>query len=175
MFKNIHFIGGIHGSGKGTTAEQILSTANLIHLEASKVLKWEDISDKENKKVDNINFTQNKLIVNLEKIVNNNKNYLLDGHYCLINKQDEIEKVALEIFEKINPLSLSIKIDEPAEIKKRLEQRDSKFYDLDFLIQFQNEEVKYAKFLADYFRRPLFILNKDLENLLKHIKDENPS
>lgn len=175
MFENIHFIGGIHGSGKGTTAKKILSTTNLIHLEASKVLKWEDISDKENKKVENISFTQNKLIVNLAKIVTKGQKYLLDGHYCLINKQDEIIKVTLETFEKINPLSFNLKIDEPKEIKKRLEQRDSKIYDLDFLIRFQNEEINYAKFLSDYLKKPLFILNKDLETLLKHIKDENPS
>ncbi|MDR6528268.1 adenylate kinase [Chryseobacterium rhizosphaerae] len=175
MFDNIYFLGGIHGSGKGNTAKKILSKSNLIHLEASKVLKWEYISNRENKKVDNITFTQDKLIVNLGKIVTNNNQFLLDGHYCLINKQEEIEKVPLETFIKINPISLSIKIDEPTKIKKRLEQRDSKFYDLDFLIHFQDEEVKYAKFLADYLKKPLFVLNKDLENLLKHIKDENPS
>lgn len=175
MFDNIYFLGGIHGSGKSNAAQKILSESNLIHLEASKILKWEDFSNRENKKVDNIIFTQNQLIFNLEQIVNNDKQFLLDGHYCLINKQDEIEKVPLETFEKINPLLLSIKIDEPIRIKKRLEQRDSKLYDLNFLVRFQYEELKYVKFLAAYLRKPLFILNQDLENLLKHIKDENPS
>lgn len=175
MFENIYFIGGIHGSGKGTVAKELLTNSNLVHLEASKVLKWEEISDKENKKVENISFTQDKLIFNLGKIVKEDKKYLLDGHYCLINKQNEVERISLETFVKLNPISFILKIDEPTEIKKRLELRDSKKYDLDFLIHFQNEEIQYAKFLAEYLKKPIFILNKDFEKLLNQIKNENPS
>lgn len=175
MFENIYFIGGIHGSGKGTIAKELLSNSNLIHLEASKVLKWDEISDKENKKVENISFTQDKLIFNLGKIVREDRKYLLDGHYCLINNQNEVERINIETFVKINPILFILKIGEPTEIKKRLELRDSKNYDLDFLINFQNKEIQYAKFLAEYLKKPIFILNKDLEKLLTQIKYENPT
>lgn len=175
MFDNIFFIGGIHGSGKGTTAQQILSITNLIHLEASKVLKWEEISLKENKRVEDINITQNILIKNLQHIVDRNKIYLLDGHYCLINNQEQVERIDVDTFEKINPISLSIKIDNPQEIKTRLEHRDSKNYDIKFLEYFQNEEIKYAQFLSQHLKKPLFILNDNLENLIIHINHENPS
>gem|GEM_PF-840518 len=170
VFDNIFFIGGIHGSGKGNIAQQILSVTNLIHLEASKVLKWEEISLKENKYVEDINITQNSLIKNLHQIVDRNKRYLLDGHYCLIKNQEQVERIDIETFEKINPISLSIKIDDP-----QLEHRDSKIYDINFLEHFQNEEIKYAQFLSQHLKKTLFILNDNLEKLIIHINHENPS
>jgi len=40
MNKEIIFIGGIHGVGKGTLCKRIASDLNIIHLSASEVLKW---------------------------------------------------------------------------------------------------------------------------------------
>lgn len=175
MFSNIHFIGGVHGSGKGTSSREIYNNTELIYLEASKVLKWENLSSQQNKKVINIEFTQNRLLFNLSQIIKPETSYLLDGHYCLINENNEIERIEINTFEKINPKSLSIKIDEPVEIKKRLQLRDDKDYDLDFIVHFQNEELKYAKFLSEILKKPLFLLNNDLKNLIKYINHENPS
>lgn len=175
MFSNIHFIGGIHGSGKGTSSKEIYTDTELIYLEASKVLKWENFSNQQNKKVSDIEFTQNRLLLNLSQIIKPEKSYLLDGHYCLINEHNEIERIEINTFEKINPKSLSIKIDEPVEIRKRLQLRDGKVYDLDFIFHFQNEELKYAKLLSENLKKTLFILNDDLKNLIKYINHENPS
>jgi len=55
--KNIIFIGGIHGVGKGTLCEKVCNDLNLLHLSASEVLKWEEISEKENKLVEGFNLT----------------------------------------------------------------------------------------------------------------------
>ena len=61
--KNIIFIGGIHGVGKGTLCEKVCNELNLQHLSASEVLKWEEISEKENKLVNDFTLTQNRLIL----------------------------------------------------------------------------------------------------------------
>lgn len=169
MFDNIYFIGGIHGSGKGTSSKVLLNNSNLIHLEASKVLKWENISDKNNKVVENLDETQDKLITNLSQIVQKENKYLLDGHYCLINKNNKVERINYQTFEKINPIAFILKIDNPVEIKKRLEIRDGKIYNLDFLINFQNEEIKYAKFLSTTIYKSLFVLNEDENKLIEFI------
>lgn len=67
--KNIIFIGGIHGVGKGTLCEKVCNKLNIKHLSASEVLKWEEISEKENKLVKDFTLTQNRLITNLKYIV----------------------------------------------------------------------------------------------------------
>jgi len=51
--RNIIFIGGIHGSGKGVICENIVENSNLIHLTASEVLKWHELSSQANKVVQN--------------------------------------------------------------------------------------------------------------------------
>ena len=54
--KNIIFIGGVHGVGKGNICQNIKLNLNIIHLTASEVLNWKDISDIENKFVQDIKY-----------------------------------------------------------------------------------------------------------------------
>lgn len=149
MFNEIAFIGGIHGVGKSTICRHICRELKLVCLSASELLKWEDINeDAKNKKVKDIPDTQNRLILGLNNTVQKGKNYLLDGHYCLLNSNSEIVNVPLETFEKINPFLLNLILGDISEIKKRLEARDSKPYNYALLERLQNEELTYAKYLS---------------------------
>lgn len=78
FIKNIIFIGGIHGVGKGTICEDISTKTDLIHITASEILKWEEISDNDNKLVKNIVSTQDRLIKGLKNLIEKEKLYLLD-------------------------------------------------------------------------------------------------
>lgn len=148
-FNRIAFIGGIHGVGKSTICRHICSELNLEYLSASELLKWKDINeDAKNKKVKDIPDTQNRLILGLTNIIQSGKDYLLDGHYCLLNNNNEAVKVPLETFEQINPFSLNLILDDISEIKNRLETRDNKPYDYAVLERLQNEELTYAKYLS---------------------------
>jgi adenylate kinase len=174
MTQNIYFIGGIHGAGKGTICKDIITKCNLIHLTASEVLKWEDISSKENKKVEDIDKTQNLLISNLKNIVEPDKKYLLDGHYCLLNKDSIPERVNKSTFIDISPKLFIIVIENVEQIKERLELRDQKQYDINFLRDFQNLEIEYSEYLSKELNKPLIkILNRKFDDLLKIINDEN--
>ena len=105
---NLYFIGGIHGVGKGTICKEIISDFNITHLSASEVLKWEEISSLENKKVNDFELSQNILISNLNQITEPTKNYLLDGHFCLLNSENEPEKINKETFIELNPKAFII-------------------------------------------------------------------
>lgn len=145
----IAFIGGIHGVGKSTICRHICNELNLEYLSASELLKWKDINeDAKNKKVKDIPDTQNRLILGLKDTVQIGKYYLLDGHYCLLNSNNEVVNVPLETFKTINPFSLNLILGEISEIKKRLETRDKKPYDYAFLENLQREELTYAKHLS---------------------------
>lgn len=172
----IAFIGGIHGVGKSTICRHISSELNLEYLSASELLKWKDINeDAKNKKVKDIPDTQNRLILGLTNTVQKGKNYLLDGHYCLLNSDNEVVNVPLETFEEINPFSLNLILGDISEIKKRLETRDNKPYDYALLERLQSEEITYAKYLSktlgitlnvgtqNDYSELLFLLSKALE------------
>ncbi|MBC7555471.1 MAG: AAA family ATPase [Chryseobacterium sp.] len=150
MSSNIAFIGGIHGVGKSTICRQICNEIKLEYLSASELIKWNDInSDFKNKKVDNISATQERLFIGLKNIIHNNKYYLLDGHYCLLNSANEIVNVPLETFKLINPFSLNIVAGEIIEIKNRLEKRDNRLYDQELLKRMQESELNYARYLSN--------------------------
>lgn len=149
MFDGISFIGGIHGVGKSTICQHICHELNLEYLSASGLLKWNDINvDSKNKNVKNILDTQNRLIVGLKNTIQKGKHYLLDGHYCLLNDNNEIVNVPLETFKQINPCTLNLILGDISEIKERLELRDNKIYNHQLLEYLQKEELKHAKYLS---------------------------
>lgn len=158
MFNGVTFIGGIHGVGKSTVCQNICHELNMEYLSASELLKWREINeDSSNKKVKDIPDTQNRLIGGLRNTVQKGKFYLLDGHYCLLNSNNEVINIPLDTFRQINPIALNIIIGDITEIKKRLEMRDNKSYDFNLLDHLQNSELTYAKSLSKILGLPLNI------------------
>jgi len=168
MYNNITFIGGIHGVGKTTICKKICDEVKLEYLSASDLLKWRDINeDSQNKKVKNIPATQDRLISGLAKTIQENKSYILDGHYCLLNSENKIINIPLDTFRQIKPISLSIILGDIIEIKDRLEIRDNRPYDQNLLNRMQQSELKYAKQLSMTLGIPLGIgTQKDFSELL---------
>lgn len=147
--KNIIFIGGIHGVGKGTICKEIALKTDLIHLTASQILQWEEISDRDNKLVKNITSTQSRLIKGLENLIRIDEKYLLDGHFCLLNLDGIPSRIDEDTFDQINPKAIAVVIDDVVKIAKRLEIRDGKIYDVEVLNELQGMEIEYAKYLSD--------------------------
>lgn len=152
--KNIIFVGGIHGVGKGTICKEISLNTGLTHLTASQVLKWEEISNSDNKLVKNITSTQNRLIIGLKNLIKKEEKYLLDGHFCLLNSDGIPNRVDEDIFDQINPKTIVIVIDDVEKITKRLKVRDGKIYDIIVLDELQQMEIEYAKYLSNKYSVP---------------------
>jgi adenylate kinase len=147
--QNILFVGGIHGSGKGTICKKICEAKNYIHIIASELLKWEEISSRQNKHVENIETTQERLLKGLAKTVEVGKKYVLDGHYCLFDKEGKISKVPEQTFKIISPKLLTVLNEDVHLIKERLEKRDGIPYDYSILKEMQDIEIIYSKEIAD--------------------------
>jgi len=154
MIGDIIFIGGIHGVGKGTMCKEISQKYSLEHLSASEVLKWEEISDKKNKKVENFVSTKSRLINGLKNIIKPNIKYLLDGHFCLLNKNEKPEKIQEDIFYSINPKAIVVMTCEIDTIISRLSSRDKSNYNYEILSEMQNLETQYAKEIARNLKIP---------------------
>lgn len=156
MSKNIIFLGGIHAVGKSFFASCVKSNNDKIQvLSCSDVLKWKDPKEKE---VTNVVANQDLLIANLKKIVDIDQPYLLDGHFCLMNKENEIEKVPLHIFESINPAFIILLYEDIDIVAKRLFERDGKEYDIEKLENLQKMEKEWATDVADVLSIPISII-----------------
>jgi len=167
---NIIFIGGIHGVGKGTICKEIASKTDLIHITASEILKWNEISSSDNKLVNNISSTQERLINGLKSLIKNDKRYLLDGHFCLLNSNGIPCKIDEDTFDSINPKIISIVIDDIGKIVDRLEKRDNKKYNIKILDELQKMEIEYAIYLSKKYSIPYIeIKNNDYKSLLNSI------
>tara|TARA_B110001452_G_C15235765_1_gene427846 strand:+ start:77 stop:604 length:528 start_codon:yes stop_codon:yes gene_type:complete len=164
--RNIIFIGGIHGVGKGTICKKISTSKNIIHLSASEVLKWEKISAKKNKLVKSLDMTQNRLIKGLDALIQNADTYLLDGHYCLLNFKSKTEKVSEKTFEIIDPKVMAIAIENTEIIYERQKQRDGTKYSLSLLNEMQEMEIDYAKFLSSKYNKHYVEIHKGNYNEL---------
>ena len=158
LFSNIAFIGGIHGVGKSTICIDLCSKAGIEYLSASAVLKWADLNtDVKNKKVQDISLTQDRLIAGLMNTVKEEKRYLLDGHYCLFDKDGKVARVPFATFEAINPTSLNLIVGDVDKIKSRIEHRDQRDYNYETLNSMQEQEIAYAKELSDKLKIKLSI------------------
>lgn len=168
--RNIIFIGGIHGVGKGTICQSVSKKINLKHISASEVLKWDEISLKENKKVENIDNTQLRLLSGLNALIKEELTYLLDGHYCLLNSIGKPEEISQQTFELISPKKLVVVVENIREIKSRLNNRDGAKYNLKLIDNMQKMEVKYAEELALKLDIPfLKIFSTEEDKLIKFI------
>ena len=170
MKNDIIFIGGIHGVGKGTLCKRIESELGIIHLSASEVLKWKDFNmDSSDKRVSDIDSTQDCLLKNLKGVITPGKTYLLDGHFCLLNKESKIEKVPEEVFIGINPKKIIVVSETPEIIAKRLYQRDGKRYETSLLEKMQNTEIEHAQYLSSLLDLEMFEVQSDSYNTLKEV------
>lgn len=162
MYNNIVFIGGIHGVGKSTVCQQICTQLEINHLSASDLIKWGVLQQEVNTKcVENIQHTQDRLIIGLQEAIIKDQMYLLDGHYCLLNNEGSIEQVPQKTFEYMKPVLLSIIISDVIEIGQRLEVRDGTRYDSELLGLMQESELQYAQYLSQVLSIPLVVGTTD--------------
>jgi adenylate kinase len=163
---NIFFVGGIHGVGKSTICRQLAIDLNINYLSASEVLKWKELNtDVKNKRVNDIPDTQDRLIAGLQNIVIPQNYYILDGHFCLFNKDGLVTKIPLVTFAAINPISLTIIVGDIEEILAGLQNRDQKTYSQRSLIQMQELEMEYAQEISEKLKVRLHVLSKNGHNL----------
>ena len=81
-------------------------------------------------------------------LVDHDKEYVIDGHFCLIGKNDNIEHIPENVFKSLNIKNISIVVGCEREILKRLKNRDNQDYELEFIQRFQDSELKYGKSIA---------------------------
>ena len=167
MKRNIIFVGGIHAVGKSTFAKKVKEDNDLIiPISASDILKWKDPKEKI---VDDVQDNQNKLVENLHKIIDVDKPYLLDGHFCLMNSKGEIERVPLPTFQDINPEMIILIVEDLDVIIHRLESRDDKKYDRQQLELLYDNETSWAKDVADFLGVELYTIKSSEYGKIKQV------
>ena len=98
------------------------------------------------------------------------RKYVLDGHFCLLDKDGEVKRVPFETFRAINPSGIVVLTDSPSLIVKRLSERDNTKYTTSLIDSFQKEEIEYAKEVASILSIPFIELKGAISNTEKFRK-----
>ena len=77
------FLGGVHGSGKSTYSQKILSAFGYTCVSASELIKNYDGEVNNDKTVLNIDNNQLVLLSAIEKLQRDNYKVVIDGHFCI--------------------------------------------------------------------------------------------
>lgn len=142
------FVCGIHGVGKTFFCEKLSKRTKLPMFSASRLILDNKEKNFKNKQVDNIDINEEVLIDQINKLQSQYKNFILDGHLCLLDKQSKIERIRKEVFEQMNIHFLITLIDNPSVIKKRMYERDGIIWKESFVKKFQESEVNYTRYLS---------------------------
>lgn len=150
------FLGGVHGVGKSTICEDHLRPAGYACFTASALIREGGSVDVNiSKQVSDVDHNQWILLEGLKKVRRSATDVVLDGHYCLLNSERKIEKVPMWLFKEMRADGLALAIGDPAVIAQRLSVRDGHPWTAEFVSNFQTEEVKYAREVADALGVPL--------------------
>lgn len=142
------FVCGIHGVGKTHYCKTLSKELELPYFIASDLLEKRKKQVYIEKRVQNIRENQEILIEAVKKIEQQIRNYILDGHLCLLDAKNKIKKIPIEVFAELNIENLVVLIDGEKEIQKRLLERDGINWSCEFIKTFQEEEIEYAKKIA---------------------------
>lgn len=154
--KNIIFVGGIHAVGKSSFTNYARKIApNIEILSCSELLNWENPEDKE---VDNVMSNQEKLLNALNNVVDIDKPYFVDGHFCLMDRDHNIVPIDFSVIKAMNPRNIFLLVENVDVVHDRLLSRDGKDYDRALLAEMSDKEQELAENFSVQYDVPLFII-----------------
>ena len=152
------FIGGIHGVGKSYFCGQVIEQLDLDYYSASELISArKNVVFLKDKLIPDIDDNQAYLLDAVEELNSQGKSYLLDGHFCLYNKNREISRITIDTFVFLKPKAIILITELPSVIVSRLNERDNIKYIEKDINDFQEAETIYAREIAKLLNIPLCI------------------
>lgn len=155
MMDKLIFVGGIHGVGKTHFCKNIGNKLDIPSYSASQIItNKKKVDYSKDKRVDKIEENQDILIEALNQLENKNKGFLLEGHFCLLNKNGQITRIPEDTFFRLQPKAIITLVNSISEISIRLQKRGTDFNNTEFINKFQNEEIIYSEEIANKLKVP---------------------
>jgi adenylate kinase len=166
MGKSVILFSGVHGVGKGYfISKNLKEKDNFICFGASALIQlYRNSEDAGYKKVRNVSGNQEILLEALKQAkMSVDKHILLDGHLCIINSDDKIERIP-ESFILEAPIKGIVLLQESSSIVSQRQQlRDGNAISNKMINMIQYEEKNYAKLLSEKYQIPFEIISSKCE------------
>lgn len=152
------FISGIHGVGKTFFCNKIKTAFGIdCYSSSSLIAEQKKQGFPADKCVDSIDENQFFLLQAVNALREERKEFLLDGHFCLLDREGIITRIPADTFSALAPDAIVLLTEDPAIISKRRLERDNIVCSVVAIQAFQEEEIKYAKEISDLLKIPLMI------------------
>lgn len=164
---------GIHGSGKTSFANNLKLKYGIEYFTASSLINEKKVlMYAGNKRIKDIDNNQEILIESVDNKKRYYKNFILDGHCCLINEQGNIERIKEDYIKRLNPSRIIIIYDDIENIQNRLQKRDDVNENFDLLEILSAEERAYAAELGKKMKIPVneIKFSYNLEDMLNQYR-----
>lgn len=155
---------GVHGVGKSFLLKQL----NYKSVSASELIREYKESDQK-KRVKDISGNQSLL---LNSIISKDllaKEYILDGHCCLFDEEQNICLVEMEVFNNLGLCGIIVLEEDVDIICQRLKDRDGLIVKIDLMKEFQNQELKYAEKIARKLNIPFLRTKGNIDTVRNFI------
>ncbi len=167
------FLSGIHGVGKTYFCNMLMERFGIKSYSASTL-----ITAKKNKffsadkHITDIDDNQLLLIESISELRLKGREFILDGHFCLLNEHGKITRIPQDTYISLNPDMIVLLTEKPDIIAERRLLRDGVHQDKAEIALFQSAEYQYAKEVASLLHIPLMVSkdSADLANVIEFIE-----
>ncbi|MFK4324751.1 adenylate kinase [Bacillus sp. RC97] len=155
------FLSGIHGVGKSTLAAQLEKEINIKTFSVSDLIRkaGNNISTSI-KNTENISSNQDLWKVELNELNIGDSKLLLDGHFCLLDKNRNIISLPFSTFKDTRMKKIICIEAEPQMLRERLLKRDKNEYSAALLSEFQKCELQQGTRYSSENNISLFVYNE---------------
>ena len=168
------FISGVHGVGKSYFCNLVKEATGIECYSASSLIKERKQQGfPADKRVADIDANQLHLLAAVEDLRARLGEFLLDGHFCLLNTDGIITRISLDTFTTLKPEAIILLTEDPEVIAKRRKDRDGVEHKASDIKAFQDEEIKYATEVAELLQVPLKISNgsNDIDSTIEFVRN----
>lgn len=156
------FLSGIHGVGKTTIGKRLENELQLKCYTASALIEHGTGHGMSlDKKVSDIVYNQTALVEEVEKLKTYNRNFILEGHLCVLDANGNVQRISSDTFFKMNPRRIIVLVDDVSKIAERNHGRGDRLSSEEFLRDFQQAEVDYGEVIGQLLQIPVQISKND--------------
>ena len=152
------FISGVHGVGKSYFCDMVKLATGIKSYSASALIAQKKHSNfASDKLIPDIDDNQQYLLQAINELRNSGENFILDGHFCLLNTSGEITRIPYDTFTTLKPEEIILLMEKSEVIAARRKERDGVDVSVQDIEDFQEKECAYAKEIAVDIGAKLFI------------------
>lgn len=167
------FISGVHGVGKSYFCDMVKRNIAINTYSASTLITEKKKSGfSSDKLIPDIDDNQQYLLDAVQELRQSEGNFILDGHFCLLNGEGVVTRIPSNTFTSLRPEAIILLTENPNIISNRRKERDGRDVSVQGIGEFQNEEKAYALEVAQGIGAKIFISKgaDDFENAISFIK-----